>query len=43
MLETRTESETRVGWSRASRLKGLQVKPSHKLGNGMITDDSTLL
>ena len=34
MLETRTESETRVGWSKD------YIKSSHKLGKGMITDDS---
>jgi hypothetical protein len=43
VLETRTESETQVGWSWASRLKRILVKPSHMLGKGMMTDDSTLL
>jgi hypothetical protein len=45
MLATRTESEARAGWSAASRLKGLPVKPSHKLGKVRddCLDDSTLL
>jgi hypothetical protein len=43
MLETRTESEARVGWSWTSWLKGILVKPSHRLGNGMTTHDSALL